>query len=358
MNRKQRIITSGVGILLCAFALAGCASAPLELSQQTWSYLKSSDERGGRGAPEAWNQAHAQYDSAWQIINTENTKWFFLRDYALAESLLIRASTSANRAIIVAKENRDRRREALAKQMTDLQDRLNVQREEADNHLARLQLRDDLTRAELKLSVAWTSQKMDSLELIEAAIEDARTAISSLEARLADDGVEDGRQPHLWKQWIQETVEWTKTGGNALVVLKAEHRAYLVKKGRILDMFPVELGYRSARGKLHSGDAATPEGQYRVTKKRETGSKYYKALMLDYPNAEDKVRYDKARRNGELPKWVRIGGDIEVHGEGGRGTDWTKGCVALANNDMDRVMSYMDVGDRVTIVRRAEGWPK
>ncbi len=358
MNKKQRIITSGAGILLCAFVLAGCASAPLELSQQTWSYLKSSDERGGRGAPEAWNQAHAQYDSAWQIINTENAKWFFLRDYALAESLLMRASTSANRAIIVAKENRDRRREELARQMTDLQDRLNNQREEADNHLARLQLRDALTRAELKLSVAWTSQRLDSLELIEAAIEDARAAIAALETRLADDGVEDGRQPRQWKQWIQETVEWTKTGGNALVVLKAEHRAYLVKKGRILDMFPVELGYRSARGKLHSGDAATPEGQYRVTKKRETGSKYYKALMLDYPNAEDKVRYDKARRNGELPKWVRIGGDIEVHGEGGRGTDWTKGCVALANNDMDRIMSYMDVGDRVTIVRRAEGWPK
>jgi hypothetical protein len=345
-------------LLLCALFLPGCASAPLELSRQTWSFLQSSEERGGKGAPVVWAEARLQYDSAWQIINTENTKWFFLRDYARAESLLMRASSTAMRAIIVAREIRDRRREELARELSDLQDRLANHREESDNHLARLQLRDELTRAELKLSVAWRSQGMDSLEKIQAAIDDARGAITTLEARLADDGIEDGRQPRLWREWIDETVDWTRTSGNALVVLKAEHRAYLVKKGKILDMFPVELGYRSAREKLRSGDAATPEGTYSVVKKRESGSKYYKALLLNYPNDNDRKRFEKARRSGELPRSVRIGGDIEIHGEGGRGTDWTRGCVAMANNDMDRVMSHMNVGDRVTIVRRAEGWPK
>jgi len=345
-------------ILLSAFLLPGCATAPLELSQQTWSFLQSSERQGGKGAPEVWDTARAQYDSAWQIINAENAKWFFLRDYARAESLLIRASSSATRATIVAKENRDRRRDELAHQLGELQERLASYHDEADNHLGRIQMRDDLTRAELKLAVAWGSQRLDSLEKIQTAIDEARAAITTLEAHLADDGVEDGRQPRLWRQWIDETVDWTRSSGNALIVLKAEHRAYLVKKGRILDMFPVELGYRSAREKLRSGDAATPEGTYRVIKKRETGSKYYKALLLDYPNDDDRRRFERARRNGELPRWVRIGGDIEIHGEGGRGTDWTRGCVAMANNDMDRVMASMSVGDRVTIVRRAEGWPK
>jgi len=345
-------------IFLFALVLPGCASAPLELSQQTWSFLQMSERQGGKGAPDIWNAAQAQYDSAWQFINTENTKWFFLRNYAPAESLLMRASSSATRAIIVAKENRDRRRDELARELGELQDRLVASREESDNHLARLQMRDDLTRAELKVSAAWGSQRLDSLEKIQASIDEAEAAIVALEARLADDGVEDGRQPRMWRQWIDETVEWTRNAGNALIVLKAEHRAYLVKKGRILDMFPVELGYRSAREKLRSGDAATPEGTYSVIKKRETGSKYYKALLLNYPNDDDRRRFEKARRNGELPRWVRIGGDIEIHGEGGRGTDWTRGCVAMANNDMDRVMSQMSVGDRVTIVRRAQGWPK
>lgn len=338
--------------------MPGCATAPLELSQQTWSFLQSSERQGGKGAPEVWDAARAQYDSAWQVINAENAKWFFLRDYARAESLLIRASSSATRAIIVAKENRDRRRDDLARQLGDLQERVGACRDEIDNHLERIQLRDDLTRAELKFAVAWGSQQLDSLEKIQAAIDEAQSVIATLEARLEDDGVEDGRLPRLWRQWVDETVEWTRNGGNALVVLKTEHRAYLVKKGKIHDMFPVELGYRSAREKLRAGDAATPEGQYHVVKKRETGSKYYKALLLNYPNDEDRRRFERARRNGELPRWVRIGGDIEIHGEGGRGTDWTRGCLAMANNDMDRVMANMNVGDRVTIVRRAEGWPK
>lgn len=355
---SRRSAVSRLLVAVCLLAVAGCASAPLELSQQTMSFIQSSEQQGGRGAPEVWATARGQYDSAWQIINEENSKWFFLRDYQRAESLLMRASSSATLAISVARENRNHRRDEMAKELSDLRDRLASQREGFDNSLERLQLGDEMTRAELKLAVAWKSQGLDSLDRIQSAIDDARAAITALEDKLSDDGTDDGRQPKLWRQWIDETVDWTRTGGNALIVLKSEHRAYLVKKGKVFDMFPVELGYRSAREKIRAGDAATPEGTYRVVRKRETGSRYYKALLLDYPNDSDRQRFDRARRNGELPRWVRIGGDIEIHGEGGRGTDWTKGCVAMANDDIDRVMGNMNVGDRVTIVRHVMGWPK
>lgn len=346
-------------LFLLTLLLVGCAKAPLELSQQAWSIMQASQRQGGEGAPDVWATANAQYDSAWQIINQQNQEWFFLRDFSRADSVLIRASTSANLAIKVARENRERYRGELARQIDHLQERLATHRGVTDNHLGRLQLRKALTSAELMVAAASNSRNLDSLEIIQTAVDQARVAVTTLETRLAQDDLVDGNETRAWRRWVQETTEWSRSGaGDALVVIKADHRAYLLQKGKIVDIFPVELGYRSAREKLYAGDAATPEGVYTVIKRRPSGSKYYKALLLDYPNAEDRRRFEKARRNGELSRNFRIGGDIEIHGQGGKGFDWTRGCVALANNDMDRVIALMDVGDRVAIVRRCDGWPR
>ena len=55
-------------------------------------------------------------------------------------------------------------------------------------------------------------------------------------------------------------------------------------------------------------------------------------------------------RAGYLPRGMPLGGLIEIHGEGGRGKDWTNGCVALVNEEMDDLFSKVDVGTPVTIV--------
>jgi murein L,D-transpeptidase YafK len=90
---------------------------------------------------------------------------------------------------------------------------------------------------------------------------------------------------------------------------------------------------------------------------RYTGSRYYKALMLNYPNDDDRRRFRKQVLSGALSPRSRIGGLIEIHGHGGRGTDWTDGCVALTNEDMDQLMLSASMGMDVTIVRRADEWP-
>jgi murein L,D-transpeptidase YafK len=88
-----------------------------------------------------------------------------------------------------------------------------------------------------------------------------------------------------------------------------------------------------------------------VTKKFDGGkTKYYKALLLNYPNDEDTARFNAEIANGSLPPSAKIGGLIEIHGEGGRGIDWTEGCVALTNREMDLVYRYVKVGTPVTIV--------
>ena len=103
--------------------------------------------------------------------------------------------------------------------------------------------------------------------------------------------------------------------------------------------------------KRHEGDLSTPEGRYHVLRKRGPGQTiYYRALELDYPNADDRRRFAEARRTGTLPTDARIGGLIEIHGEGGRGADWTRGCIALTNADMDRLFAAVPAGAPVTIV--------
>jgi murein L,D-transpeptidase YafK len=109
------------------------------------------------------------------------------------------------------------------------------------------------------------------------------------------------------------------------------------------------MGYRSVNDKMRSGDAATPEGRYRITHKK-AASTYYKALALDYPNAEDRQRFAQMKRRGQIPRGVGPGNAIEIHGDGGRGKDWTRGCVAISNRDIDDLYRRVSVGTPVTIV--------
>jgi lipoprotein-anchoring transpeptidase ErfK/SrfK len=155
-----------------------------------------------------------------------------------------------------------------------------------------------------------------------------------------------------WRGWIAETVAWSKREGRvAIVVFKESHRLTVFHRGAAVATYDIDLGFNWTADKLHEGDGATPEGRYRVTARLgKKASIYYKALLLDYPNAADRAEFAQARRSGRLPAGARIGGLIEIHGGGGRSQDWTEGCVALANEDMDTVFERAGVGTPVTIV--------
>lgn len=341
-----------------ALFVNGCERPPIELSRVTWEALQESRrERADFDAPQVWAEAKARYDSAWLVITTENRQWFFEQHFEPAESLLIRAGQSARQAIRAAREAREAQGQKLAGEIAELKSALATQKEESDRNLARLPLQQALTQAELKVTAAVQSFETQSLAQAAVAVAEAQQAIADLQERLDKSWVEDGELPR-WRRMVDETVAWSRaTDSTALVVVKMSRRAYLLRRGHITAEFPVEFGYRSWRQKLRSGDGATPEGSYRVTQWRDRGSRYYKALVLNYPNEYDRIRFEKNRKVGTIPRGARIGGNIEIHGEGGRGKDWTEGCVALTNPDMDRLMKQMSVGNRVTIVRDVDGWP-
>jgi hypothetical protein len=182
-------------------------------------------------------------------------------------------------------------------------------------------------------------------EMLNRAEEEISEATSRLQGHLA--GFLARRSE--WNTWVRETLAWSqKEDQAAILVDKLNHECYVLRRGRIVASFSVELGGSWMSQKIREGDHATPEGRYRVSAVK--GSRYYKAALLDYPNSQDRTRFVKAKRAGQLPRSARIGGLIEIHGEGGRGADWTAGCVSLTNPDLDRLLRYLKVGTPVTIV--------
>lgn len=241
--------------------------------------------------------------------------------------------------------------------------RSSIERQRHSRHYSALpgKLRGNLTRAELSMSEADYLLRGGELE---AALEKARTAFEL--AGGVDSGAEellaryrDPAQLEMWASWVEKALlESRKTGSPVLVVDKHHRLAILYAGGRATAWFDVDLGRNSLRQKQRANDEATPEGLYRVVEKKSGSlTRYYKALLLDYPNARDRARFAEALRSGQIPEGSRIGGLIEIHGDGGRANDWTDGCVAVSNSDMDLLYGKLTLGSVVAILGSYEPSP-
>lgn len=155
-----------------------------------------------------------------------------------------------------------------------------------------------------------------------------------------------------WKQMAKQTIEWSRSHRNtAIVVNKADRSLTLYKNGRKVLSFPVRLGFNGIGEKRYQGDGATPEGRYRVSGKRGQGqTQFYRALVLNYPNANDRRRFLSDRKAGRIPGSRAIGGQIEIHGTENDLTALTLGCVMLDNEQMAALYNRVEQGTPVTIV--------
>lgn len=205
-------------------------------------------------------------------------------------------------------------------------------------------------RAEIALDELAEAERQRNLAVLEARLPEAATALDAAEEVLGKRvaRLHDPVNRRRWQHWVDETIA---RGGTAILVEKLNHRLVVVEGPRVVAAFPAEFGRNGFSDKLAAGDAATPEGQYHVTDLKHR-SRFYKALPLNYPTADDVEQFRAARKNGQV-RARSPGGLIEIHGEGGKGTNWTDGCVALRNVDMDRLFELVRAGTPVTIVGAA-----
>jgi murein L,D-transpeptidase YafK len=132
-----------------------------------------------------------------------------------------------------------------------------------------------------------------------------------------------------------------------VVVLKKERTLQLLSQGKVIKTYKVALGGDPVGAKTRQGDHKTPEGEY-VLDSRNAHSKFYKSIHISYPSARDRAA---ARNNGVSP-----GGDVFVHGlpngygwvgVGHRAKDWTDGCIAVTNQEIDEI--WLAVADGTPI---------
>jgi murein L,D-transpeptidase YafK len=136
---------------------------------------------------------------------------------------------------------------------------------------------------------------------------------------------------------------------DSLLILKKDHVLQLIAGGKVVRTYRVALGTGGLAPKQREGDARTPEGHY-IIDNRNAASAYHKALHISYPNSEDRQR---AARLGVSP-----GGAVMIHGlPNGKGYigaahrlyDWTLGCVAVTDQEIDEIWQLVPVGTPVEI---------
>lgn len=132
-----------------------------------------------------------------------------------------------------------------------------------------------------------------------------------------------------------------------ILIEKSARRMTVYRGGEALKSYRIDLGFAPSGHKQKQGDGRTPEGVYRVDRRNDRSS-YHLSIGIDYPRAEDRRR---ARAAGVDP-----GGDIFIHGAPNaqpKGTrlaaDWTAGCVAITNPEIEELFRATPIGAEVEI---------
>ncbi len=137
-----------------------------------------------------------------------------------------------------------------------------------------------------------------------------------------------------------------------IVVYKSQKKLYAYKNGQIVKEFPISLGKNGLNGhKIERGDYRTPEGTYKIVRKK-CDPRLYRNLLISYPSKQDCI---KCKAVGKDP-----GGLVTIHGQpkwnatgvGDAYTlkyDWTEGCIALPNSGMEFLWESVELGVTIEI---------
>ena len=144
----------------------------------------------------------------------------------------------------------------------------------------------------------------------------------------------------------KDTKSRTYTGPpvTKIVVYKAAHRMHLFNNGNTLKSYDMSLGFAPVGHKQFEGDGKTPEGEYFIDR-RNPKSRFHLSIGISYPNKDD-IAYAKSQ--GKQP-----GGEIFIHGKtgykGDNKGDWTWGCIAVTDREIEEIYSMVRDGTPIHI---------
>jgi len=307
-------------------------------------------------APKLFGETSRLYNAAMLAWKTENQHFILNRNFSKTRSLALQTVETGLRAYEKAAE-----KAKTITQTTGLAfDELGkiVHNFESVYSPLPLQktLRESFNKAVLLLTEARLAREKSDFSLAESKLSVAKEMLVSADQK-ARKMMENyfGSYPQ-WTALIKDAVSKSANQNSTVFIVdKMAHKFRIYNNGQLKYTFDAEFGPNWMGQKQYRGDHATPEGLYQVVNKKDRRSTaYYKALLLNYPNEEDRVRYRRNISSGRASSRTDLGGSIEIHGNGGRGFDWTNGCIGLANRDMDVVFNMASVRTPVVIVGSVE----
>lgn len=151
----------------------------------------------------------------------------------------------------------------------------------------------------------------------------------------------------VWLFWPRPTPPPLTSQIDSILIEKSSRRLTVFRDGEALRSYKIALGFAPDGDKQHEGDGKTPEGHFAIDR-RNPNSAFHLSLGIDYPKAAHRAR---AANAGVSP-----GGDIFIHGQPNRlkvpiaiPYDWTAGCVALSNSEIEDLWQVTPIGTPVEI---------
>ncbi len=330
--------------------------APVPPAEEMESARKALSEAAVKNADtysrRLYTQARIFYDSAMVNWQRENKKFFFSRDY----EMVVRYAKLSEKKASEAESNSMASSSNLKSKLQQKLGSLKILVSDINQLFSKYPLSEE-TRNRIsmgKMLLEETDIAFNKGMYLQAnrKITDSEYLLTESFKNATESLKEYFKSYSLWKKWVELTVNESKINNDySIIIDKFSRKCFVYYAGRQKYEFEAELGKNWVGDKRIKGDMATPEGMYKITKKFDSRkTKYYKALLLDYPNDEDTASFRAEIANGSLPPSAKIGELIEIHGNGGKGIDWTEGCVALTDREMDLIYKIAKVGTPVTIV--------
>jgi len=357
----RRIIRFFIISILSVLLLLGLYFAVIYLSpkppiEEIGSARNALSEAWSKGAgnytPRMMKQAQELYDSAMIIWKNENERFLLFRDYEIVRKKAIESCQIAIEATGYTEKTSDNLKDAGKARINEL--RLKVSK--SSPLFSRLPLpvkiRNDNTKGKLLLGEAENSFHNGDYIKTQTLLIEAKGLLDS-SYDFSDRFVTDYFSSYPeWTRWVKKTIEDSrKNRSTAIIVDKFDRKCFIYQSGKLKNTFNAELGKNWIGHKKVKGDNSTPEGMYSILKKKDSKNTiYYKALLINYPNPEDKEEFNREKNKGNISRNSTIGSLIEIHGQGGKGVDWTNGCIALTDKEMDIIYKLSAVGTPITIV--------
>jgi len=303
-------------------------------------------------SPEYYKIAEKKYQAALIEWKRQNAKVFFARDYTKARELIVTAILKAQEANSSSGSNKNSMKMKYLSEIELLKRKLDNYHDVFIHLPLKVSVRKNYEFGKLSLEQGLNAFGKGDIMLATKRLNEGKMRISIADKEVNALLKEYFNDFSKWQNQFAATIRLSAQNNcYVFIVDKIKHKGYLYYNGKLSKEYDVEFGRNWIGDKHFAGDKATPEGMYKIIKKKANGdSGYHKALLINYPNEADYATFNNRKRQGQLSKNSHIGGLIEIHGNGGKGDDWTAGCVALTDADIDDLFSHVSVGTPITIV--------